>query len=239
MGEINQNGRAAFFPVGILIKTPIPFLLLALVGSACLLRRARREDEPLGMVPPLAAALIVLACVPSAINIGMRHVLPIFPLLAICAGVGAHSLWRWRGNENAASRMLVLALLGWQIAAGVRAHPDYLAYFNECCTVAPERWLVDSDLDWGQDLNRLSQALKAHKADHVYLAYFGGADPTRHGLPPFKRLDGYKRVQGWVAISEWHFAAGTQAAPYDYYRWLLEYEPVARVGKSIRLYYIP
>jgi hypothetical protein len=121
----------------------------------------------------------------------------------------------------------------------VRAHPDYLGYFNECCAAAPERWLVDSDLDWGQDLARLAHTLKTHGVDHFYLAYFGSADLSRHGLPPFQDLKAYERVRGWVAVSESHFAMGAQGPPYDWYRWLRDYEPVARVGKSIRLYRIP
>jgi hypothetical protein len=239
MGEVRERGWSAFFPVSILIKTPVPFLLLATVGAVWLLRRSYREDRPLAAIPPLGALLIVLACIPSAINIGIRHLSPIFPLLAICAGVGAALLWQRAGKACYASRGLVVILLTWQVAAGARAHPDYLAYFNECCDAAPERWLIDSDLDWGQDLHRLSLALKEQGVERLRLAYFGTADPAHHGLPAFEVLQPYERASGWIAVSEYRLALGARLPPYDQFRWLLEHEPVARVGKSIRLYRIP
>jgi hypothetical protein len=239
MGEVRERGWSAFFPVGILVKTPVPFLLLAAVGAVWLVRRSYREDMPLAAIPPLGALLILLGCIPSAINIGVRHVLPIFPLLAICAGVGAVLLWERTGKVRYASRGLVVILLTWQVAAGARVHPDYLAYFNECCDAAPERWLVDSDLDWGQDMHRLSLALKARGVERLRLAISGNADPAHHDLPAFEVLQPYERASGWIAVNENRLALGTRIPPYDQFRWLLEHEPVTRVGRSIRLYHIP
>jgi hypothetical protein len=225
----------AFFPVAMLIKTPIPFLLLCAIGAPVLARRWWRSNDPLALVPPVGALAVLAVCMASAINIGLRHLLPAFPLLAICAGVGASRLW---ARKARIARVLVIALLGWQVLTGIRAHPDYLAYFNECCDSHPERWIIDSDLDWGQDLDRLAAALRARHVGELYLAYFGSADPARHGLPPFRPLPHGQPVHGWVAISEWEYAFGTSAPPHDYYSWLRGHRPVARVGKSIRLYRI-
>jgi len=246
MGEVSRHGHPAFFPVGILIKTPIPFLILMLGGAVILLRSAKRNGDPLAVLPPLAAALILLACIPSNINIGMRHVLPMFPLLAICAGVSAAALWQSRFANTIALRLVTRAtlviLLTWQVYAGARAHPDYLAYFNECCSAAPHKWLINSDLDWGQDLARLSQELRARGVEQLYVAYAGTADIDQHDLPPHMPLEPYRQVRGWVAISELYLEVDTDTAdppPYDRYRWLLDHQPVTQVGKSIRLYWIP
>jgi hypothetical protein len=242
-GRPIEAGAVAFFPVGILIKTPIAFLLLMAAGTVLLLRRALRSDEPLALLPAVAPLLIVAACLPSHINLGMRHVLGAFPLLAVCAGTAAAWLWQsWPAAaawQRVAGRGAVVLLFGWQLLAGIRAHPDYLAYFNECCAANPQRWLVNSDLDWGQDLQRLALELRRRGVEHVHIAYFGTADIERHGLPPHDALVPYRPVQGWVAISEFRVALGAWEPPYDQYGWLRDYQPVARVGSSIRLYNIP
>jgi hypothetical protein len=243
MGEISEHGFKAFFTIGILVKTPIPFLLLMFGGMVVLLRRGWRDDDPFALLPPLAAVLIVVACLSAGLNIGVRHVLPVFPLFAI--GIGVFSSYVWRatsgpmGARALATRTLLVALFAWQVSSGVRVHPDYLAYFNECCSAEPQRWLVNSDLDWGQDLQRLSLELRKRKIDRIHLAYFGAVEIDRHGLPPHDSLQPYQRVHGWVAASEFRLAMGDYTRPYDQFAWLLEYRPVAQVGKSIRLYYIP
>src|SRR5208282_3337684 len=94
-------------------------------------------------------------------------------------------------------------LLSWHLVSSVRAHPDYLAYFNEFAGRRPEDVLIDSDLDWGQDLLRLSAALQQRHVDQVSIAYAGSAklDLNNFGLPPFHVLVPHERPTGWIAIS--------------------------------------
>ena len=138
MGGINRGSNFMFFPVAIAIKTPIPFLILAAIGCAFLTSGSARRNDPIGMVPPIAATLILLISIASRINIGLRHLLPIFPLLAICAGVAAADLWERRKNRLLL-RSSIAFLLCWQVYSSIKAHPDYLAYFNECCEGRGER----------------------------------------------------------------------------------------------------
>ena len=92
--------------------------------------------------------------------------------LALCAALGLTHIWRTtRGFDF--GRIAAAGLVGWLIVAGVRAHPDYLAYFNELAGDHPERILVDSDLDSGQDLKRLKTWMDATGTESVHLAYFG------------------------------------------------------------------
>jgi len=189
------------------------------------------------MVPVLAAAAIMLVCLPSKVNVGVRHILAIYPFLALSVGAGAGALWkmarpRWIGPA------IVVGLMAWHVSASWAAHPDYLAYFNELAGRHPERILVDSDLDWGQDLLRLVEELRARHVERVAIAYNGSADLSRHGLPPFQRLVSHQPTTGWIAISEMLLKTG-DGPPYDGFAWLEAYEPVARVGRSIRLYYVP
>jgi len=128
---------------------------------------------------------------------------------------------------------LLLALLGWQLSTLWRAYPDYLPYFNEAVS-DPQHVLVDSDLDWGQDLKRLELRAQALNIPLLHLAYQGTADLAREPLPPIEPLRPRQPVSGWVAIS----ALARTRNPADY-AWLDAYRPLERVGHTIDLYYIP
>jgi hypothetical protein len=239
LGEPILEGRYAFFPVALGVKTPIPFLLLTLVGTVALAVAARERRSAL--VPPLAALAILLTAMAANINIGVRHVLPMYPLLAVCAGIGILTLWhrRLRGRLRLAGPALAVGLTGWLVAEPLRAHPDYLPYFNQLAGGHPERILLDSDLDWGQDLGRLADTLRTRGVPHVWIAYHGKVDMSRQGLPPFTELPSERPVTGWVAASLFNLGLGEPGGPIDAYAWLRSYQPVARVGHSILLYYIP
>jgi hypothetical protein len=159
-------------------------------------------------------------------------------LFAILGGFGAYRIWN---AVHYAGPALVLLLLTWQLAASIRVHPDYLAYFNEFAGQHPERILVDSDLDWGQDLLRLSSILQQKHVDEVSIAYAGstGLDLKQFSLPPFKELAPHRTTTGWVAISLLRLKAGGLGFPSDGFSWLNGYQPVCTVGRSIRLYYVP
>jgi hypothetical protein len=133
---------------------------------------------------------------------------------------------------------MVIVLLLWQFTASVRAHPDYLAYFNELVGNSPERIVVDSDLDWGQDLLRLAEALRARKITSVAIAYFGSAYVSRHNMPRVQPLRAYQLTTGWIAISKSQLKYGEGKPPYRGFAWLESHEPVALIGRSILLYYV-
>ena len=218
LGQWHDQGWWYYFPVLLFFKTPLAFLLLAVAGIVLRRRRA------IAYVP----LVMLLPALTSKINIGVRHVLPLYPVLAIVAAYAAVVLWK-------KSRPATVVLLGWFFVAGALAHPDYLPYFNELAR-HPEQIAVDSNLDWGQDLLRLEQVVREERIDHLYLTYFGSADVTRHAIPA-ETLPTDRRVRGWVAISEMRLKFDGPENRGQYH-WLEEHEPVRRVGKSIRLYRI-
>jgi hypothetical protein len=253
-GRITTDGFALFFPLALLIKTPIPFLVLAFAG----LRSAVRDQAPhrwRRLAPALVALTVLVSVLSSRINIGVRHVLQLYPLMAIYVGPGLAALW------NAARRPLGRAsavILGaWQLAIPFVAAPDYLPWFNALAGRHPENILLDSDLDWGQDLLRLERVLAERGVKSMSIAYFGPSDLCRHHLPPGRWLRPYERATGTVVISEMYlkgvagayyrdgnFCDRTQLTPeahpdYDQFAWLRAYTPVARVGASILIYDIP
>jgi hypothetical protein len=137
-------------------------------------------------------------------------------------------------------------LVAWMIVDAARAHPDYLAWFNPLAGREPAKLLVDSDLDWGQDVDRLADTLRARDITSVSAALFARGERLEQLVPEVRRMKLGDRPRGWVAISESLYRRG--AARYekgkwtlfvDEYAWLREHEPVAIAGKSIRLYFIP
>lgn len=235
-GDVRWTGWWYFFPVALAIKTPIPFLVLLIVGSVMIFYRNRHFEKWQQLVPLACAIVILLVCMKSTLNLGVRHILPIYPFFAIIAGFGAVHLWNVKRNQILCRSVLVV-LIAWQLASSISAHPEYLTYFNELANRNPEKIMIGSDLDWGQDLNRLSNLLKKLDVDEVSISYAGTADLKQHNLPSFKALEPGKRTSGWIAISLSRLKIWNgNEQPFS---WLEEYEPVAMAGRSIKVYHIP
>jgi hypothetical protein len=221
--QLSWDGWWYYFPLALFFKTPIPFLLLALIGCAML---ARRRPE----VPLIAAAILGVAMT-SEINIGIRHVLPIYAPLAIAAAAAILALPRFR--------IASAALVAWLFVSGVAAHPDYLPWFNAFAP-HPEKVLNDSNLDWGQDVLRLVRYTRDHRIPQISLLLFTSADLNRIGLPPHKDIKKVEEVHGWFATSEMEIAIGETHSP-KVKTWLdgmIVGRPYTRIGKSIRLYHL-
>jgi 4-amino-4-deoxy-L-arabinose transferase-like glycosyltransferase len=239
MGRVRSTGWWYFYLVALAAKTPLPLLATGPVGLGLLARAGWRERDGWRLAPALLfLTILTFASVFSRINIGIRHVLVLYPLLALG---GAHTVVEaWRALRTTRHRSLavlgtsiVVVLVGWQASTLWTANPDYLPYFNEA-VAHPDTVLVDSDLDWGQDLRRLEQRAAAIKVPRLNLAYRGTTDLSRDGLPPTSIMPPWHPVTGWIAISALareHDIAG--------YAWLDAYKPVERIGKSIDLYYVP
>jgi hypothetical protein len=233
LGQVYDGGRWYFFPTAILVKTQIPMLLFSLAGMAVVVfeRNMGRGGKSVFLLAGFLGPLLVGMA--GTMNIGLRHILPIYPFMAMLAAIGLVYLWQLRVGRSLAYvvRGLVVLLLAWNIMSCLRAAPDFIAYFNEAAAPHASSILVEDDLDWGQDLKRLNARLSSLHADSVWIAYFGAADLSNRLAPRFHMLNAGDRPTGWVAISE----AKLLKYPGDY-GWLMQY-PYERVGKSIRLYH--
>lgn len=192
-GEHSIHGWISFFPIAFLLKTPLPLLglfvaaLVSWIGSLGreLAWRTRLTASLLATAPLLALLVVYVAVsLASQLNIGHRHLLPIYPVLFILVG----SLGKWLDWRRPAPLTLVAVLALWHVADSTRIRPHYLAYFNAFAG-GPEhgyRHLVDSSLDWGQDLPGLADWLRIHNTGParvpVHLAYFGTGDPHYEGI---------------------------------------------------------
>ena len=224
LGESVSRSSVLYFPVLLLTKSPIPLLLLSIVGFA--------SKRPHAWVPAFVIMAILAPACLSNINIGVRHILPVYPWLGILAAMGFTGL---RGQALAPIRSFSVILLAWAGFGVVVSMPDLLPYFNEFAFGRPERITVDSDLDWGQDLQRLGDEIRERQIAHIHIAYFGTAVVEKH-IPTGVRVHHLKphtRVSGWVAVSAFNRFA-TKG-----YEWLDNYEKACVVGASIYLYHIP
>jgi hypothetical protein len=233
LGQIRNNrGDPRFFPLGLLTKTPVTLLILYALGFGAVAWRGIRGRDWHLLVPGLAAGLILGVAMLSNINIGLRHIIPIYLFLSVLAGIGLSTCWN--SIRRSPSLMLALGmLLVGAVLDSASAHPDYIYYFNALARNHPEALFVESDLDWGQDLQRLAEEVKARQlAKPLHVAFWGTAIPENH-LVNFVRLEPNERVSGWVAVSVMYLKCDPG------YQWLNQYEPTAIVGKSIWLFYVP
>jgi 4-amino-4-deoxy-L-arabinose transferase-like glycosyltransferase len=237
LGELHQGGWPWFYLLAIAVKTQWPLLAGGLIGGGLVCREALRSGRWLDLSLPLTVVGILwFASGYSHINIGVRHVLIVYPLLAVGAGVTAMKLWQ-RGQEAGVLRWPALLLLcAGVVGEGVTVistWPDYLAYFNGFAP-HPERILVDSDLDWGQDFKRLTRRLQELRVPSISLAYLGTADLPREPLPPYRLLAPDEPATGWVAVT----ALARAYAP-GHLAWLNAYPVREHIGRTIDLYEIP
>jgi 4-amino-4-deoxy-L-arabinose transferase-like glycosyltransferase len=230
LGHVKAGGWWYFYLVALAVKTPLPLLAAGPIGLYLLARDGWREHNPWQLAPPvLFLTLLAFASLFSRINIGIRHVLILYPFMALGGAYALGLLWR---SRSAVGTAVAVLLVTWQVSTLATANPDYFPYFNE--TVShPEQVLVDSDLDWGQDLKRLERRLAERKVPSVSLAYQGTADLSKEALPPYVRLPPRQPATGWVAIT-----ALTREHEPAGYAWLNAYRPVERIGKTIDLYFI-
>ena len=239
LGEQSSSGWWYYYLVALLVKTPLPLLLLAILGAAAarrdLVRRASFEAAAL----VAGAGALVLAAAIVGDDTGVRLALPVFTFLAILGALAAIELWTQGASSPPARRLVratVVAILGAAMLVPIRTHPDYLAYFNPIAGERPELVLVDSNLDWGQDLYRLNAVMRRMRIDSVSVAYYGSASLDAAGVRNARLLSAAERPTGWIAASQTMLAGvGGDGA----YEWLNELQPVGRVGSSLVLCYIP
>ena len=222
LGRRSLHGFWYYFPVVSGLKTPLALLILTIAAMG-----RRVAAAPLAF-----AGAVILAASFGSINIGIRHILPIFIGLSVGCGTAAA---QWIRTGGTPVRVVFLLLIGWQIVSGALCHPEYIAYTNELAGSRPDRLLADSDLDWGQDMKLLAKRIyRLGVPDFTFKMSDGGYIAAGNDFPFVVQMpDGDRPRPGWnaVAITAWR----TTGEP----RWAEKTEPRERIGRSILLYYFP
>jgi 4-amino-4-deoxy-L-arabinose transferase-like glycosyltransferase len=226
LGQFSHRGWPYYNLVAFAVKTPLPVLILI-----CMARRVRFE------VLACFAFVVLFFAVSafSSLNLGIRHILPIFPFL-------------YAGLAMAVPRnRIVYALVAWHVVTALVAYPSYIAYFNPLIGSHrnADRVLIDSNLDWGQDLHRLAAWSRAQHIGTIRVHYFGAGSVEYEFGPHAERWPAPGREllpPGWFAVSR-HFyrlSFDRELSPvsYDAYLRACGARFVTSIGGSIDVYRI-
>lgn len=233
-GHSYPHGHPLYFPAVLLMKSTLPLLALSAYGL--------RDKRVRAFVLP-AGTILLLAAMSARRQLGVRYVLPLFPLMAVSAGAAAAALWKEAGR----ARLLCGALLAWHAASSLASLPQPLAYANEAFggPANARRLMGDSNVDWGQGLPELNEFVAAHPGGLI-LSYFGRDCASRLGLV---RQDAFstpgpcpagvvlpvEQVREWLAVSVTKAQGFYESGP-PAFGWLATRTPAAVVARSILVY---
>ncbi len=238
LGNVYDEPVWYYYLAAVLIKTPLPILLLLCIATWILLTRDDHRDILLYCGVPIATLLFITAFDQTAL--GPRRVLPAFPFAFATIGVTGVA------HGCRSCHYLHRGLLVWCVAVAVIAFPHHLSYFNALAG-GPTRGpylMDDSNVDWGQDLPALAVWQRQNQPDEpIRLFYFGTIPPELYGIThqAVTHAEIISPKPGVYAISA-HLlvyirkTARKANADID---WLEKYRPFDRAGYSIYLYRFP
>lgn len=240
-GKVYPTGRWFYFPAAFLIKTSVALLVLLITSFLALnLYRERGREMLFLFLPSLAFFGISLA---SGMNIGVRHILPVYPFFIVVAAAGACALSR----KYKIARYAIILLLVLHAAAAVETAPNYLAFSNDFWggTNQTYRRLADSNVEWGQNLKLVNEYLAAEKINRCWFANFGGGELARRNvscrlMPGSHEWNTTEElIEPIPTIVEGTILLSTAVLPplgEDVYLPISESDPVAQIGGGIFVY---
>ncbi len=249
MGSYSDHGFWLYYPVAFAVKTPVPTLLL-FIGSIGL-SISKEKSRLSGLFLLIPVVVYFSLAVWSHINIGLRHILPIYPFLFVLLGSTAWQLW-CSGRRVKRGAIMVLSI--WYLWSSINTYPHYLAFFNEIAG-GPEnghKVLLDSNLDWGQDLKGLKRWMDDHgvkKNQFLYFGFHSAAEPRYYGIDAvylpgswvgYDSVTDNPEAPNYLAISAnhlyGHFLRGERRD--DFVRPFRSLRPAGNIGHSIFIYRI-
>jgi hypothetical protein len=270
MGLRSTTGFWYYFPIAFGVKSTLAalaaVLLVAGLGTWTIVHRGWKAITPMSLGLTIPPVLYFVFSMTSGINLGLRHILPVYPFLYVgLAAVGAQPAWRTLqraaatlastapGAEQASrpstrvstlhaeacATMAILVIL--QIGECARVYPDYLAFFNAAAG-GPDRgpeYLLDSNIDWGQDVKKLVHWLDQRGTRRVRVSYFGNAILPYYGVQEVgfpSPLD----QQGWDEIDDYVVLNVTNLwgpyVPLNALAPIRMRKPIAKIGWSMYAY---
>jgi hypothetical protein len=245
-GEWSEDGFAHYYLWALFYKLPHSLQLLAIVTMLWLVVPGSIARRPFVQLFILLPAVVMIGVAEgSRMQLGIRYVLPAIPFLILFASQSA----QWLDFKKFSFRGLTTVLLAAWMLFSVRYHPDHLAYFNELAggPIGGREHLLDSNLDWGQDLGGLKKFLDERGIREIGLAYFGTVPPSALGIayhiPPSRSPQ-----RGRFAVSvnfeqgrpHWLRTPRNEIRPVDIgeFGYFPYFKPIARIGESIDVFEI-
>ena len=207
LGAYSDNGFWLYFPIAFAVKTPMPTLILFVL--TLILWWTKKLDRDKVNFLLVAITVYFLLAVLSRLSIGVRHILPIYPFLYVLVGGTVGQLWR---SRRAVNRGAILFLGLWALWSTMSSYPHLIAYFNELAGGPRNghKVLLDSNLDWGQDLKGLKTWMVKNQVAKIQFIYFGFHNEAE---PRYFGIDGQFLPGSWVSTSA---ISDKYADPSDY-----------------------
>lgn len=264
LGQVSNQAWKKYFPIVYFIKEPLAFWFLVAFVVGFILAKIKKLGASIDywvkenfdkFAMLLWLVIYWIVSIRANLNIGVRHLIPVYGFTYILLSgqiVKIHEKIKTKGKKITLTfNVLFLGLLGWYLAENLMIYPYYLTYFNQVVGGPSEghNYVVDSNLDWGQDAKRLADWLKANNIqDKVYLDYFGWSDQSYYypdkyiwlHAGQFRSLKDFLKENpngGWIAVSA-SFYMGSRENPETSYEWLDSIKPVAIIGNSIFVWHL-
>lgn len=242
LGQLSDKSISWFFPVAWLLKTPVTIIMLVLTSIAGLLVRWPKEKDKKWLIAIILTPIIFYwgMTLKGQLNIGIRHLLPTVPFVLLLIG---WFIQPYINGKTKWPKITLGLLLIYLVGSTLVNYPNFIAYFNEF-TPRDQRYqrLVDSSLDWGQDLLRLKKYVDDNNIKSIKVDYFGGSVPSFY-IPQSKEWHAnYGPTVGWLAVSATFYQSSKLTGPAEgrwSYNWLDSYQPKAIIGGSIIVFNIP
>jgi 4-amino-4-deoxy-L-arabinose transferase-like glycosyltransferase len=236
-GRWSHHGWWYYFPLALAMKTPVPFLIF--VGAGIVMAMRSRCELRFAELAAWAGAIVyLLSAMCSNADIGVRHILPVYPLVSIGS---ACSLVRWTRQVQRARQKLagwiVVALPAASLACVALAYPHFICYMNRLAggTGHGYEHLLDSNYDWGQDVIRLRKFLDERGIRKIYLQYFG----TQAAIEYYGIANDFVSSDAARQIQEGYLVVSAEALMRPEWEWLRQsHQPIARVGYTLFVYQI-
>jgi 4-amino-4-deoxy-L-arabinose transferase-like glycosyltransferase len=167
-GHIYASGTWAYFPAALIIKSSLSLLLLLAI-SPWLLKRFGKDTYVPSIALGIAFCIILLSCMTSRLQIGVRHELALFPFAVVLAAAAGWAL----ASASRIGAAVVAALFLFQCISSLHSYPDYLPYVNEAFGGPSKAYLAltDSNVDWGQQLKEVDAYVKSQGVSECWFAY--------------------------------------------------------------------
>lgn len=242
LGHISDKSISWYFPFAWLVKTPISIIVL-FIWSIVILFTSKfyKNKEKFWTISLFLAPWLVYWAftLRGSLNIGIRHLIPIVPFVLLLIGYGINEILK---SKNKIGKYIVGILAVFLIVSTLSYYPSYIGYFNEAVPRDQRyKYLVDSSLDWGQDLLRLKKYVDDNNIEKIKVDYFGGSVPSYYIPQSQKWHSSYGPTTGWLAISATFYQSsklyGEKEGKWSY-GWLDNYKPTAEIGGSILVFHI-
>ena len=237
LGKTYASGKWFYFPAVLVIKSTLGFLFLLLLGTLAMVLAQGKARKAWSMlaVPPL---LFLILCLPAKLNIGIRHILPVYPFLIVLASAGAWELCKYRSGKYIVASSIVL-----HAVSSLSSFPNYIPYSNEMFGGATRtyRILSDSNVDWGQSLKAIRNYVHKNAVKDCWVAYPLSA-PSDYYQTGCRFLPvGYEShddmsgpdVEGTLLIGTWNLFGPEGLNPYARFKYTV---PVGNIAGTVLVF---